>query len=56
MKTGLTNEKVKSPFQKLKVLRKFKGINDSLKLRIAAPEPAYAPPSSTSSLYSFQQQ
>ena len=39
MKTGLTNEKVSFPFQKLKVLRKFKAINDSLILRIAAPEP-----------------
>ena len=56
MKTGLTNEKVSFPFQKLKVLRNFKAVNDSLILRIAAPEPAYAPPTSTSSLYSFQQQ
>ena len=55
MKTGLTDEKVSFPFQKLKVLRKFKAINDSLMLRIAAPEPAYGAPSSTSSLYSFQQ-
>ena len=56
MKTGLTDEKVSFPFQKLKVLRKFKAVNDSLILRIAAPEPAYAPATSTSSLYSFQQQ
>ena len=56
MKTGLTKEKVSFPFQKLKVLRNFKAVNDSLILRIAAPEPVYAPPTSTSSLYSFQQQ
>ena len=56
MKTGLTDEKVSFPFQKLKVLRKCKAVNDSLILQIAAPEPAYAPPTSTSSLYSFQQQ
>ena len=56
MKTGLTDENVSFPFQKLKVLRKFKAINNSLILRIAAPEPAYALPASTSSLYSFQQQ
>ena len=55
MKTGLTDEKVSFPLQKLKVLRKCKAVNDSLILRIAAPEPAYALPTSASSLYSFQQ-
>ena len=35
MKTGLTDEKVSFPLQKLKVLRKCKAVNDSLIFRIA---------------------